>query len=124
MNRSELMLRLRTEIATDNERISLPNEEFQNKILRPVIKFQNDVLVSFFKSQLKGVVLPDFKIERYGFIQQRLQKDLATRNILLGMVIGLLNEDELNVFNQNKNEMNKRVMDMLCQRFSDQLGKE
>ncbi len=124
MTRTEQLLQLRSEISTDAERTSLPKEEFQNKTLRPILKFQNDVLVSFFRSQLKGAVLPEFKIELNPFVQQRLQKDLATRNTILGMVIGLLSEEEMTVFLDDKNEMSKRIMDMLCQRITDELSKE
>ncbi len=124
MTRTEQILQLRAEVTTDTERSSLPKEEFQNKTLRPILKLQNDVLVSFFKSQLKGAALPDFKVELTGFVQQRLQKDLATRNTLLGMVIGLLSEEEMETFIADKNEISKRIMDMMAQRIIDQLSKE
>lgn len=124
MTRTEQMLQLRAEIPTDTERSSLPKEEFQNKVLRPILKLQNDVLVTLFKSQLKGATLPDFKVELNAFVQQRLQKDLATRNTLLGMVLGLLSEEEMEGFIADKNEISKRIMDMMAQRIIDQLGKE
>jgi hypothetical protein len=124
MTRTEQILQLRAEIPTDTERSSLPKEEFQNKTLRPILKLQNDVLVAFFKSQLKGAVMPDFKVELTGFVQQRLQKDLATRNTLLGMVLGLLSEEEMEGFIADKNEISKRIMDMMAQRIIDQLSKE
>jgi hypothetical protein len=124
MTRTQQILQLRDEIETDSERTSLPKEVFQNKVLRPILKFQNDVLVAFFKSQLKGAVLPEFKMELDGFVQQRLQKDMVTRNTLLGMITGLLSEEELDLFIKDKNEISKRIMDMMCQRICDQLSKE
>mgnify|MGYP000284637300 CR=1 FL=1 len=62
-------------------------------------------------------------MELEGFVKQRLQKDMLTRNTMLGMVVGLLTEEELMVFLADKSEMSKRVIDMLTQRLSDQLGK-
>ena len=123
MNRTEQLLQLRSEIQTDSERQPLAHEAFQNTALRPILKLQNDVLVHFFKSQLNGAQLPDFKMELDGFVKQRLQKDMLTRNTLLGMVVGLLTEDELVTFLADKSEMSKRIIDMLSQRLCDQLGK-
>lgn len=123
MNRTEQLLQLRSEIQTDNDRQPLAKEAFQNTTLRPIIKLQNDVLVHFFKSQLNGAQLPDFEMELEGFVKQRLQKDMLTRNIMLGMVVGLLTEEELIFFLADKSEMSKRTIDMLIQRLCDQLGK-
>jgi hypothetical protein len=124
MNRTTKMHQSRTEIDTDSERTSMPKEEFQNKVLRPVLKLQNDVIVSYFKSQIKGAAMPDFKMELDTFVRQRLQKDIATRNTLLGMVLGLLSEEELDIYFQDKSEIGKRIMDMLSQRITDQLTKD
>lgn len=124
MTRTEQMLQIRTEIDTDSERTSMPKEEFQNKVLRPILKLQNNVLVAYFKSQLKGVEMPEFKMEMDSFVRQRLQKDIATRNTLLGMVLGLLSEEELEIYFQDKSEIGKRIIDMLCQRITEELSKE
>lgn len=123
MNRTEQLLQLRSEIQSDAERQPLANEAFQNNTLRPILKFQNDVLVHFFKSQLNGAQLPDFKMELESFVIQRLQKDVLTRNTMIGMVVGLLTEQELTIFLADKSEMSKRIIDMLIQRLCDQLGK-
>ncbi len=123
MNRNQQLLQLRSEVPTDGERQPMAKEAFQNNTLRPILKLQNDVLLQFFKSQLNGAQLPDFKMELEGFVKQRLQKDLLTRNTMLGMVVGLLTEEELIIFLEDKNEMSKRIIDMLTQRLYDQLGK-
>ncbi len=122
MNRTEQLLALRPEITTDSERISLPKEAFQNNVLRPILKFQNEAVVGFFKAQIKGATLPDFKAELHDFVQQRLQKDMVTRNTLVGMVIGFLSEEELAVFLADKNEVSKRIVEMLSQRIANQLS--
>ena len=58
------------------------------------------------------------------FVKLRLQKDMTIRNTLIGMVLALLTEDELQYFIEHKNEMNKRIVDMLSQRIAEQLGKK
>lgn len=122
MNRSEQMEQLRPEISTDSGRTSLPMETFQNQTLRPVLKFQNDALIAWFKSQLQDAELPDFKLELDGFIKAKLQKDIPLRNVLLGMVLGMMTETELLFYAENRNELNKRVLDMLHQRIREQMG--
>ena len=124
MNRSEQISALRTEIPTDAERSPLPLEQFQNSSLRPILKFQNDLFLAYFKSQLNGAEIPDFKMEIEQFVKLRLQKDMTIRNTLIGMVLALLTEDELQYFIEHKNEMNKRIVDMLSQRIAEQLGKK
>jgi hypothetical protein len=49
---------------------------------------------------------------------------MTIRNTLIGMVLALLTEDELQYFIEHKNEMNKRIVDMLSQRIAEQLGKK
>ena len=124
MNRSEQISALRTEIPTDAERSPLPLEQFQNSSLRPILKFQNDLFLAYFKSQLNGAEIPDFKMEIEQFVKLRLQKDMTIRNTLIGMVLALLTEGELQYFIEHKNEMNKRIVDMLSQRIAEQLGKK
>jgi hypothetical protein len=58
------------------------------------------------------------------FVKLRLQKDMTIRNTLIGMVLALLTEEELQYFIENKSEMNKRIVDMLSQRIAEQLGKK
>ena len=124
MNRTEQIISLRSEIATDAERSSLPLEQFQNSSLRPILKFQNNLFLAYFKSQLNGAEIPDFKMEIEQFVKLRLQKDMTIRNTLIGMVLALLSEEELQYFIDNKSEMNKRIVDMLSQRIAEQLGKK
>ena len=80
--------------------------------------------MAYFKSQLNGAEIPDFKMEIEQFVKLRLQKDMTIRNTLIGMVLALLTEDELQYFIEHKNEMNKRIVDMLSQRIAEQLGKK
>ena len=124
MNRSEQIEQLRPEISTDSGRESLPMETFQNQTLRPILKFQSDALIAWFKSQLQDADLPDFKLELDGFIKAKLQKDIPLRNALLGMVLGMMTEAEIKFYAENRNELNKRVLDMLHQRIREQMGND
>ena len=121
MKRSESISLLRSPISIDTDKISLELEQFQNLCLRPILKFQNDILVSYFKSNINLFSIPESTSELENLVKNRLQKDLITRNTLLGMIIGLLHDEELTFYMSHKNELNKRLVVMLTQRITDNL---
>ncbi len=120
MSRSQLLLSLRSEIPLDTARSSLEIEQFQNTCLRPILKFQNDALLLFFKLQLSPTGLPLLKKELEDFVKLRLQKDAILRNTMIGMVLALMSVDELDFFMSHKNELSKRLINMLLQRLTIQ----
>jgi len=121
MKRSESISLLRSPISIDTDKISLELEQFQNLCLRPILKFQNDILVSYFKSNINLISIPESTSELENLVKNRLQKDLITRNTLLGMIIGLLHDEEMTFYMSHKNELNKRLVVMLTQRITDNL---
>jgi len=121
MKRSESISLFRSHISIDTDKISLELEQFQNLCLRPILKFQNDILVSYFKSNINLISIPESTIELENLVKNRLQKDIITRNTLLGMIIGLLHDEELTFYMSYKNELNKRLVVMLTQRITDNL---
>ena len=121
MQRSESISQFRSPISIDTDKISLELEQFQNSCLRPILKFQNDILVSYFKSNINLISIPESTSELENLVKNRLQKDLITRNTLLGMIIGLLHDEEMTFYMSHKNELNKRLVVMLTQRITDNL---
>ena len=121
MKRSESISLFRSPISIDTDKISLELEQFQNLCLRPILKFQNDILVSYFKSNINLISIPESTSELENLVKNRLQKDIITRNTLLGMIIGLLHDEELTFYMSHKNELNKRLVVMLTQRITDNL---
>ena len=121
MKRSESISQFRSPISIDTDKISLELEQFQNSCLRPILKFQNDILVSYFKSNINLISIPESTSELENLVKNRLQKDLITRNTLLGMIIGLLHDEELTFYMSHKNELNKRLVVMLTQRITDNI---
>ncbi|MCW5515190.1 glyoxalase [Muriicola sp. Z0-33] len=123
--RSADLLRLRPEIP--NARLSpdmSPDEYFQNSCLRPVIKFQNHLLVAAFRNYItkhKGAfydLTMDGKIE---FVENAIQKDIKFRNALKGMIIGQFTIEEYEAYILNSSALNKRMMNMVKERLKDQL---
>jgi hypothetical protein len=121
MSRSQLLLSLRSEIPLDAARSSLEIEQFQNACLRPILKFQNDALLLFFKLHLSPTGLPLLKKELEDFIKLRLQKDAILRNTMIGMVLALMSVEELSFYMSHKNELSKRIITILVQRLTGQL---
>jgi hypothetical protein len=121
MTRSAQLLSLRSEISIDATRSSLPLEQFQNECLRPILKFQNNLIVALFKAQVQTAEIPPKGTALENFVKLRMQKDTALRNILVGLVLALLTEDEMSFYLTHKSELSKRIVAMLCQRLLDQI---
>ena len=99
-------------------------EKFQNEVLRPIIKMQNNLLITFFKNYIKnrkiefnklGVEFQEKKINSI------LTKDVNFKNILIGSIIGHLEENEIEIYFKSKTEINKRIIQIIKQRLQDNL---
>ena len=99
-------------------------ERFQNEVLRPIIKMQNNLLVAFFNNYIKNRKI-DFNKLKAEFQENKinsiLTKDINFKNILLGSIIGHFNENEIKIYLKSKSELNKRIIQMLNQRLQDNL---
>ncbi len=124
-DRSNDLLRFRPEIpsARITENMS-DDERFQNKSLRPIIKFQNPLLVAAFRNYISkhkngfhDLVLD----KRLEFIENAIQKDIKFRNSLKGMIIGQFTLEEYGIYIQNSSALNKRMMNMVIERLKDQV---
>jgi 5,10-methylenetetrahydrofolate reductase len=82
------------------------------------LKFQNDALILYFKSQINVFKIPKLKNDLESFIRLQLQKEITLRNALIGMVLGLMSEEELAFYLLHKNELSRRIVSMLIQRLS------
>jgi hypothetical protein len=99
-------------------------ETFQNQTLRPVLKLQNEIYLMFFKDYALRKI-SDFdtlkKEQKINFINQSLQKDNALRNRLIGITIGMLTPEEMEIYLSDTKSFNKRIISMLTERIKNQL---
>ena len=105
--------------ATINDSMS-PDERFQNLVLRPIIKFQNDLLIEVFRHYIKKhkSVFYDLSIKkRLLYIENAIQKDMKLRNSMKGMVIGQFTVKEYLSYIENSSALNKRMMNIVKQRL-------
>ncbi len=117
MNRNNHVFVLRPAIVTDKERVELPIEYFQNNVLRPILKFQHELLINYFKNHSAFKLLPPNPDDRMAVIQNCLNKDIALRNQYIGFIVGMFTSDELLFYQQHQTEINKRIIQMLLQRI-------
>ncbi|WP_346883385.1 glyoxalase [uncultured Algibacter sp.] len=96
------------------------DERFQNLVLRPIIKFQNDLLIAVFKNYITKYksVFFDLSLEkRLEYIENALQKDTKLRNAVKGMIIGHFTVEEYQIYIENSSALNKRMMNLVKQRL-------
>ncbi|WP_396143261.1 glyoxalase [Flavobacterium sp.] len=103
---------------------SSSEEIFQNKTLRPILKFQNDLFIEVFTNyavKQKGVFFTLSPEKKMAYIENTIQRDIKFRNSLKGMVIGLFTTEEYNTYIKNSSNLNKRMMNMLIERLKSQV---
>lgn len=103
---------------------STTEESFQNEVLRPILKLQNDLFVASFINYISKNKADFFNHsldKKQSVIENAIQKDIKFRNVLKGMVIGLFTSDEYAIYTKNSSNINKRMMSMLVERLKSQV---
>lgn len=103
---------------------STAEETFQNQILRPILKLQNDLYWLLFTNYAVRQNA-DFNTlsvaKKSNFIEQSLQKDSVLKNTFIGMTIGMFTLQELEFYNSESKAFNKRIITMLTERLKSQI---
>lgn len=100
------------------------DERFQNMVLRPVIKFQNELLIEVFRNYItkhKSVFYGLSLEKRMDYIENAIQKDMKFRNSVKGMIIGLFTVEEYLIYIENSSALNKRMMNIVKERLLSQI---
>lgn len=103
---------------------SSSDELFQNQVLRPILKLQNDLFIASFINHLgkNRIDFNAFSVEKkLTTIENAIQKDIKFRNALKGMIIALFTIDEYELYIKNSSSLNKRMMGMLIERLKNQV---
>ncbi|SDW48062.1 glyoxalase [Flavobacterium degerlachei] len=103
---------------------SSSDETFQNEVLRPILKLQNDLFIASFKNYItkyKSDFYSQSIEKKLAAIENSIQKDIKYRNALKGMVIGLFTIEEYSIYIKNSSSLNKRMMTMLIERLRSQI---
>jgi len=97
---------------------------FQNEVLRPILKFQNDLFVQVLKNYFLKHKNSFYSLsleKRFLYIENALQKDMKFRNVLKGIIIGQFTLEEYHSYRSKSAALNKRMMQMLIQRYQSQI---
>lgn len=103
---------------------SSSDELFQNQVLRPILKLQNDLFIASFINHLgkNRIDFDSFSVEKKLMtIENAIQKDIKFRNALKGMIMALFTLDEYAQYIKNSSSLNKRMMGMLIERLKSQV---
>jgi hypothetical protein len=104
------------------EGIATTEEDFQNKVLRPIIKMQSDLLIAHLHNQLKTSKI---KLDQLPFLKKEaaltnlFSKNQAFKREVLGMVIGHFSLEEYEVYVGMSKEINRRIGQIVLNRCLD-----
>jgi hypothetical protein len=119
MTRNETLINLRPEIKFDTSKTSLDAETFQNQTLRPILKWQHDIIIQLLKNNFAELIMPIDKKEQVVFMTKYLNKNLVLKQQLIGICIGLFTEDEMAFYLENQKTINPRLNQLLLKKALD-----
>lgn len=104
---------------------SSPEEDFQNKVLRPIIKLQSDLLMAHLRAQI-DLLKYDWdgfdKAKRKEVITALMANDQLFKREVIGMIVGQFEPEEHETYLGMRNELNRRITQIVLQRALDIFG--
>ena len=102
MIRKKTIAALRPEITSIERLVGMTDvEKFQNDVIRPILKYQHDVIVGYAISKAvdRNSKFPNLTtIEKERYLDKVTLKDSKIKQALNGMVIGLMTIEEMNKY--------------------------
>lgn len=99
-------------------------EQFQNEVLRPILKLQNDLIILSFQNYLSvnKINFNSFTVDKkVTLIENSIHKDSKLRESFKGIIIGLFTSNEYSAYSKNASNINKRIITMLVERLKSQV---
>lgn len=99
-------------------------EKFQSKVLRPIAKYQNEIILQTFHAHLKKYKL---KLEGKSahdveaMITKIIKTDKQLKTFYQGLISALMTEEEFEFYFENQSEVNKRIGSLIEQRIISQI---
>ena len=120
-SRDSYLKSLRPDILTKNINADMSSEEyFQNTVLRPIIKFQNDLLISVFLQfckKYKNIFFDLSTEKKVLYIESVITKDSKLKASFRNLIIGLFSIDEYYEYLKNASALNKRMTGIIKERL-------
>lgn len=123
--RNYSLVKIRPEIknAVVNES-TLALEKFQNQTLRPIAKFQNDLLLEMFKVYIgyrKNVYKKLTNEKKVAYISHAVKQDAKLRRQVQGIFIGHFTLKEYQIYVSDYKAFNKRINNLCIERLKNQM---
>jgi len=119
--RDSYLKSLRPDILTKKINADMSSEEyFQNTVLRPIIKFQNDLLISVFLQfckKYKNIFFDLSTEKKILYIESVITKDSKLKASFRNLIIGLFSIDEYYEYLKNASALNKRMTGIIKERL-------
>jgi|AntRauTorckE5430_2_1112549.scaffolds.fasta_scaffold00029_26 hypothetical protein len=119
--RDEEIISIRVEVPNAKvTALTLSLESFQNSTLRPIAKFQNDILLSIFENYIiryKNVFHKLGHGEKLKYIENTVKKDSKFKNLIRGIFMGHFTIEEYKFYVENTSEINKRIINLTKERL-------
>ena len=120
-SRESFLKSLRPDVLTKTIKSEMSSEEyFQNTVLRPIIKFQNDLLIAVFLQfcrKYKNVFFDLSTEKKILYIESAITKDSKLRTSFRDMIIGLFSVEEYSEYLVNASALNKRMTGIVKERL-------
>ncbi len=121
--RDDQLMRIRPMVLSETAGES-EMEAFQNRTLRPILKFQNGIILAQFSKyviKFKPVFKAYVRSAQVSFIDDCMKKDPRLKNSMIASAVGLMTLSEYEFYCVNKNEVNKRIVALIIKRIQDQM---
>lgn len=125
-NREQQLLNLRPVLPkalTDIQTSEL--ELFQNKTLRPIVKYQHGIIMLVIKHFITSTNTKFFEEnaeKRVSYIRGSLSKNSSLKKQYVGLVIGMMTLSELEEFLNHSSEYAKRIIQIITNRILDSMS--
>ena len=120
-SRDSYLKSLRPDILTKTIKTEMSSEEyFQNTVLRPIIKFQNELLIAVFLqfcTKYKNVFFDLSTEKKILYIESSITKDSKLRSSFRDLIIGLFSVEEYSEYLKNASALNKRMTGIVKERL-------
>ena len=120
-SRDSYLKSLRPDILTKTIKTEMSSEEyFQNTVLRPIIKFQNELLIAIFLqfcTKYKNVFFDLSTEKKILYIESSVTKDSKLRSSFRDLIIGLFSVEEYSEYLKNASALNKRMTGIIKERL-------
>ena len=120
-SRDSYLKSLRPDILTKTIKTEMSSEEyFQNTVLRPIIKFQNELLIAVFLqfcTKYKNVFFDLSTEKKILYIESSIIKDSKLISSFRDLIIGLFSVEEYSEYLKNASALNKRMTGIIKERL-------